>query len=109
MNKTILRDVVAQGQSYAVQTLHDPTAAQIPPDVVASPTSVDAKNSAPISPSISDFYAPAVLALVLQHMAITLTALSLVRERLSGAIDLFRVAPVRTLEIVVGKYLAYGF
>ena len=55
------------------------------------------------------FFAPAVLALVLQHMGVTLTALSLVRERLSGAMDIFRVAPVRALEILVGKYLAYAF
>ena len=45
------------------------------------------------------FFAPAVLALVLQHMGVTLTALSMVRERLSGAMDIFRVAPVRALEI----------
>jgi ABC-2 type transport system permease protein len=55
------------------------------------------------------FFAPAVLALVLQHMGVTLTALSLVRERLTGAMDIFRVAPLRSLEILVGKYLAYGF
>lgn len=54
------------------------------------------------------FFAPAVFALILQHLGITLTALSLVRERLSGAMDLFRVAPVRSWEILVGKYVAYG-
>jgi ABC-2 type transport system permease protein len=42
-------------------------------------------------------------------MGVTLTALSLVRERLSGAMDIFRVAPVRALEILIGKYLAYAF
>jgi ABC-2 type transport system permease protein len=42
-------------------------------------------------------------------MGVTLTALSMVRERLSGAMDIFRVAPVRALEILVGKYLAYAF
>jgi ABC-2 type transport system permease protein len=50
-----------------------------------------------------------VLALILQHMGVTLTALSMVRERLSGAMDIFRVAPVRALEILTGKYLAYAF
>jgi len=49
-----------------------------------------------------------VLALVLQHLAVTLTALSMVRERLSGQIDLFRVAPVNSMEVLVGKYLAYA-
>ena len=42
-------------------------------------------------------------------MGVTLTALSMVRERLSGAMDIFRVAPVRALEILTGKYLAYAF
>ena len=32
----------------------------------------------------------------------------MVRERLSGAMDIFRVAPLGALEILVGKYLAYS-
>ncbi len=109
LNRAIIEYVVAQGQSYAVQTTGNQQAAQIPPQVVAEPTRPDTQNIAPVQPSVSQFYAPAVLALVLQHMAITLSALSVVRERLSGAMDIFRVAPVRTLEILVGKYLSYGF
>jgi ABC-2 type transport system permease protein len=62
-----------------------------------------------MQPSVVAFFAPAVLALVLQHMAVTLTALSLVRERLSGAMDIFRVAPLRSSELLMGKYLAYAF
>ena len=62
-----------------------------------------------LSPNVVAFFAPAVLALVLQHMGVTLTALSMVRERLSGAMDIFRVAPLGALEILVGKYLAYAF
>jgi len=36
-----------------------------------------------------------------------LVALSLVRERLLGAIELFRVAPVSVTNILLGKYLGY--
>ena len=54
------------------------------------------------------FFGPAVFALVLQHLAITLTALSMVRERLSGQMDRFRVAPVTSMELLVGKYVAYA-
>jgi ABC-2 type transport system permease protein len=32
----------------------------------------------------------------------------MVRERLSGQMDLFRVAPVNSMEVLVGKYVAYG-
>lgn len=109
LNEAIIQQVVAQGQGLAGQIFRTPVAALIPPQVMAAPTRAETDNIAPITPSVTQFYAPAVLALVMQHMAITLTALSLVRERLSGAMDLFRVAPVRTLEILVGKYLSYGF
>src|SRR5262249_22300405 len=53
------------------------------------------------------FYAPGVLALIVQHIAVTLAALSLVRERLLGAMELFRVAPVSLRQVLIGKYLGY--
>jgi ABC-2 type transport system permease protein len=81
---------------------------QIPAEVVASPLRLEARNMAPAQPTFVTFFAPAILALVLQHLAITLTALSMIRERTSGAMDLFRVSPVHGLELLVGKYLAYG-
>ncbi len=55
----------------------------------------------------SPIFAPAVLALILQHLAVTLVSLALVRERTSGVIELFRVAPVNAWEIIAGKVIAY--
>lgn len=81
---------------------------QITAEVIASPLKLEARNTAPSSPTFVAFFAPAILALVLQHLAITLTALSMIRERTSGAMDLYRVSPVHGLELLVGKYLAYG-
>jgi ABC-2 type transport system permease protein len=109
LNRAIIQQAVSSGLQYVVQTTGNQPPVQIPPEVIAAPTRAEPKNLAPISPSVVQFFAPAVLALVLQHMGVTLTALSLVRERLSGAMDIFRVAPVRALEILVGKYLAYAF
>ena len=80
----------------------------MPPEIVAAPTRAEARNLAPTQPGLITYYGPAVLALILQHMAMTLTALSLVRERLSGVVEIFRVAPVRASEILVGKMLALG-
>jgi ABC-2 type transport system permease protein len=80
----------------------------IPAEVIASPLRLETRNNAAARPSFMSFFAPAVLALVLQHLAITLTALSMIRERTSGAMDLFRVSPVHAVELLVGKYLAYG-
>jgi ABC-2 type transport system permease protein len=108
LNQAIIQQAVASGMQYVVQQGGQPPV-QIPPEVIAAPTRADPKNLAPIPPNVIAFFAPAVLALVLQHMGVTLTALSLVRERLSGAMDIFRVAPLRALEILVGKYLAYAF
>jgi ABC-2 type transport system permease protein len=54
-----------------------------------------------------DFYVPGVIALLLQHMAITLAALSIVRERRGGSVELFRAAPVSALETLLGKYISF--
>jgi len=109
LNRVIIEQAVSQGQQYVLQTTGAQPPIVVPPQVVAAPTRADTRNLAPVSPNVVAFFAPAVLALVLQHMGVTLTALSLVRERLSGAMDIFRVAPVRALEILIGKYLAYAF
>jgi ABC-2 type transport system permease protein len=107
LNRVIIEQAVSQGQQYVLQTTGAPIV--VSPHVIASPTRAEPRNLAPINPNVVAFFAPAVLALVLQHMGVTLTALSLVRERLSGAMDIFRVAPVRALEILIGKYLAFAF
>lgn len=102
LNSRLIEEAAKEGMTLA----NVPTA--IPPDVIARPLDAKSDNVAPIRPSMVLYFAPAVFALILQHLGITLTALSLVRERLSGAMDLFRVAPVRSWEILVGKYIAYG-
>ena len=107
VNRTIIERVAAEGQGYAVAA-GEPDAAAIPPDVVAAPTRSELRNIAPSTPSVLAFYAPAVLALVIQHLAVTLIAMSLIRERMSGAMELFRVAPVSASELLLGKILAIG-
>ncbi len=104
VNRELIKNAVASGQQQL-----GGAASKIPPEVVAAPTVAQPDNIAQSTPTVVVFYAPAVLALVLQHLGVTLPALSLVRERLSGAIELFRVSPVTTLEILIGKYLGFGF
>jgi ABC-2 type transport system permease protein len=82
----------------------------IPPEILVSPFQTDAprdQNIAPIVPGFVEFYAPAVIALLIQHIAVTLTALTLVRERLLGSVELFRVSPTSASEITMGKYVSY--
>ncbi len=84
-------------------------ALQLPPaEVLVAPFQAEVTNKAPVLASFIAFYAPAVLALLLQHISITLTALTLVRERTSGATELFRVTPSATPEIVFGKFIGYA-
>lgn len=79
----------------------------VPPDVMVSPLTTETKTVATFTPSFVIFYAPGVLALILQHLAVSIASLALVREKLSGAIELFRVAPITALEILLGKYGSY--
>jgi len=55
----------------------------------------------------TEFFAPAVIVLLLQHLSITFASLSIVRERRSGIIELFRVAPITAFETIIGKFLSY--
>ncbi len=81
----------------------------IPPEILVSPFQSQSSNISPIAPGFVEFYAPAVIALLIQHIAVTLTALTLVRERLLGAVEVFRVSPTGAGEVMIGKYLAYLF
>jgi len=107
INEEILTRVVGEGQAYLLED-GPQGLSEIPPHIVAKPTTITVTNRAPSSPSVVAYAAPAALALMLQHMAVTLTALSFVRERMSGALELFRVSPITTVELVLGKYLGLG-
>ena len=79
----------------------------IDPAIIVSPFRSETKSIANVQPSISDFFAPAVLALLLQHLAVTFAALSIVRERNVGTMELFRVSPLSAAEALFGKYISY--
>ena len=107
VNDELIAQAAGQGNKIAIQS----GAGQIvnvPADVVAQPTRADLINIAASQPSLTAWYGSAVLALILQHMALTLVALSLVRERTSGLMEVFRVSPLSALEVVLGKVLGFG-
>ena len=105
VNQQIIERAAAKGVSEA-GSLGVTTA--IPPAVIAAPTRADPHNLAPVDPNLISFFGPAVLALILQHLAVTLTALSLVHERHTGVFDVLRVSPVSAIEIVLGKVVAFA-
>ena len=83
------------------------TFAGLPPQVVASPFRGVADRVGPGFVSLTDFYAPAVIVLLVQHMVLSFAGLSTVRDDELGATELFRVAPVTAGEILFGKFMAY--
>jgi ABC-2 type transport system permease protein len=104
INRTVQRQAVdmmqAELQKRGVENM-------IATEVLVSPVKPTYYNFYGKALDFMTFYAPGVLALILQHIAITLGALSLVRERLLGAMELFRVAPVSMTQVLLGKYLGY--
>lgn len=117
LNKTILRtqvDAIKQQAQKAsdenpgteLQTL-TARLTKVPTDVLVSPLQQTYQNVYGTPPNFMYYYAPGVLALIVQHIAVTLGALSLVREKLLGAIEFYGVAPVWLSQVLIGKYLAY--
>jgi ABC-2 type transport system permease protein len=107
VNREIITRLATDGREFALSS-GDARFERISPELLASPTKAELLNVAPSTPGAVAFYGPAVLALILQHLAITLIALSLVRERTTGLMEVFRVAPVLPAELMAGKVLAYG-
>jgi ABC-2 type transport system permease protein len=79
----------------------------IQPWVLVSPFSSRVSTPTTITTTVIDYYGPAVIAMLLQHLTVTFAALSLVRERQLGSIELFTVSPISALETLLGKYLSY--
>jgi ABC-2 type transport system permease protein len=79
----------------------------VTPDILAEPVVHSTENIAQFEVDYMKFYAPSVLALLLQHIAATFAALSLVRDRLLGTNELFQATPLHAGEALLGKFLSY--
>lgn len=79
----------------------------IPPEVAIAPLAADTSDVTRLRSDLIAFFAPAMLALIVQHAAVSLGALALVRERLGGTFELYTIAPTSNLQLLLGKYLAY--
>lgn len=77
------------------------------PEVLVRPFESETENLVPGFITPNEYFTPASVALLLQHLALTVAALSLVRDRRTGLFELMRVGPLSSIEIVVGKILAY--
>lgn len=90
-------------------TAHDQlvTFRSIGSSVLVNPFNAETTSLSNIIFTPTEFFAPAVIVLLLQHLSITFASLSIVREQRSGIIELFRVAPISAFETLIGKFLSY--
>jgi ABC-2 type transport system permease protein len=80
---------------------------EISAPVLVSPFRSETRRINDVSVRLSDFYVPGSIALLIQHVAITFAALSIVREQNRGALELFRISPISSLETLLGKFISY--
>ena len=78
------------------------------PTVLVSPFAAEVEQVNEVSTQPAIFYSPATLVVLLQHLALTFAALSLVRERQLGLTEVFRASPLGSGEVLTGKYLGFG-
>ena len=79
----------------------------IDPAVLVRPFKVDTSSVIGTDIDPTDYFTPAALALLLQHLALTFAALSLVRDRSTGLFELLRIGPLSSTQILIGKCAAY--
>lgn len=80
---------------------------RISPSVLVDPFTAVTYDTLPQKITPLDFFTPDVIALLLQHVAITIAALSIIRESRFGAMELFRISPISSMETILGKYISY--
>jgi ABC-2 type transport system permease protein len=84
-----------------------PKVSTVNPAVLVQPFVADTQSIAPEHVEPIDYFTPSALALLLQHLAVTFAALSLVRDRALGLFELLRIGPLSSWEIITGKTIAY--
>jgi ABC-2 type transport system permease protein len=96
-----LRDALDEVEAHSVDVT------TIDPAMIVRPFTSDARSLVRERIRVIDFFAPAAIALLLQHMVLTFAAMGLVTDRTLGLFEVFRVGPIGAGRILSGKYLAY--
>ncbi len=77
------------------------------PSVITSPFTVKIESATGIQLELTDFFTPAVIVLLLQHLFVTFAAMSIVQERSAGTMELFKTSPISSSEILLGKTMSF--
>jgi ABC-2 type transport system permease protein len=108
VNRRVLAALTNQGQE-TLSGLNENLSElnSVSSNVLVSPFSAEFYGLSEVQFTPVGFLTPAVIVLLLQHLSVTISALSIVRERRSGIMELFSVAPLTPLETLISKYLSY--
>lgn len=77
------------------------------PAIAVAPFDATIEAQTPVDITLDRYFAPGVVALMLQHLGITFAALALVRERRAGTLEVLQVSPATLGERLAGKSLAF--
>lgn len=81
--------------------------AQVDSAVLVRPFVAVTRTVLPQPIGVTAFFAPSSIALLLQHFALSFVALSIVRDRQMGMLEVYRVGPASVLAITVGRLVAF--
>jgi len=77
-------------------------------NVLVRPFAAVTRTVLPQPIGVTAFFAPSSIALLLQHLALSLAALTLVRDRALGLLEVLRVGPTSVIAIVLGRFIAFA-
>jgi ABC-2 type transport system permease protein len=80
---------------------------QVDAAVLTRPFTAATKTVLPQPIGVTAFFAPSSIALLLQHFALSLAALTLVRDRSLGLVEILRVGPTSAAAVIVGRFIAF--
>ena len=103
---------VAQRASAITQRLNDvrpeiEQLRQVDAAVLTRPFTAATKTVLPQPIGVTAFFAPSSIALLLQHFALSLAALTLVRDRSLGLVEILRVGPTSAAAVIAGRFIAF--
>jgi ABC-2 type transport system permease protein len=77
-------------------------------NVLVRPFAAETRTVLPQPIGVTAFFAPSSIALLLQHLALSLAALTLVRDRALGLLEILRVGPTSVVAIMIGRFIAFA-
>lgn len=97
-----LEDSVSQLETSVIR------AQELDANLLVAPFGAEVMQVNDVSMEPGIYYSPGTIALLVQHLALTFAALSLVQDRQLGLTEVFRVSPLAAGEALAGKYFGFG-